>query len=1240
MNNSNVKKSFITAEKGPVFVYIDADPGTNVSVYNNNDKLGNAVEVTPGKFQLSINSLNDGIYYIFVHSEDSSGNVSVSAPFIFEIDTSGPADVKILYIKDLNGNNISEITYETQAVVTVESDPGIQVDMVIDDISVGPFQEIASGIYEFLTDSLSEGVYEFSAIATDLAGNTVQSDTRILEIDTTAPSVPFITTANNALKKSDQSIDILVSAEPDSIVKVYQDSVYIGDASTSTDPSLYILSTGLLPVGSYTYTATAEDDLGNVSDQSNTLTVTVENQGVLIEDYTSTAQDWIGNASKLSIIDDDLNWVGAQYDGASQRTIAAPERLTMDLDKNYRLTFYSKNLDYSENTSSRIEIGPFLLFGYRDGPDRVGLRSTGDNYPFFFPNTFAIDTTRDEYAEWDMRIHSLNASQSELIVFKNGDLIGYKTINKPSIPTNRYIDTSAILISVEQEQQYVSTVILREYVVSPPFINSIDEDTGISDFDKITSDQQLTLTLTADTGTEVEVFADGVSLGLATEVGPVTQVLAEFTYETDVLADGEYEFVVTSRLDADNQAESEPDDITIDTQINPPVLVSITDDTGSSNTDFITNDSSPELTINGKQKSQIEIYDNGELIGTAIKKSPGKYSFNATDLEDGVHIISMVITDAAGNTATSDDYTLIIDTVAPDSPVFTDISSSIGQSLEPGDITLDPEIVFTISAESGSEVVIFQDGVKLADAVETATPGIFSYSQTFNDGTYEFTATAKDTAGNISAQTDPSFGIIILAVPPQVPVFTYVNDSVSGVQLSSGDFSLSGSVDITITADTGTKVELYDGSNLISEVQETAAIGIYKITLENLQEKTYNLKIKSTNIADVSSESDSFELKVDFTPPAAPYISSINSDSGISSTDFITNDDSISINIFSENDTVVEVFRDSVYIGDAAFVSTNNYNITQNLSDGVYEYYVVSTDQAGNSIQSEVVNITVDTVPPSVPTISAVPSESGTVLTLLSDPGVVVEVFNYTTLLGEATETSTPGTYEFSITGSGTYSISATSTDPAGNFSKSGSLSVLISAPASVDVFDSSVASFSGESKLVPGTNNVIETGSRYSRNGQVIFLQNAPLATGKWFYELEHIEGNRYFNAGWTVNDIATNTDASWTLRVYTYNLNIPAYTQLLIGIDIGSAGATLKVFNRNPTTQDVKEYKNCYNCRFSTNEIGPFYPTFGTKDSGGGSSRIMLKIDTDQMSIYQQDPLVEFLDTEGYLPLSQAFS
>ncbi|WP_420252314.1 Ig-like domain-containing protein, partial [Enterobacter cloacae] len=230
-----------------------------------------------------------------------------------------------------------------------------------------------------------------------------------------------------------------------------------------------------------------------------------------------------------------------------------------------------------------------------------------------------------------------------------------------------------------------------------------------------------------------------------------------FTPEQD-LADGDHSLTVISKDPAGNDVTSPSFDISVDTVApEKPVIGVATDDVGSSRGDLssgsTTDDANPTFKGSAEPGSRVDIYDNGELIGSTMVDENGGWQFTPTTaLPEGEHHITTTATDKAGNTGPeSDDFVLITDYTAPDASkvAITEVYDDVNTAgvIASGEETDDNRpLIKGTGAEPGNTITVY-NGDKVIGTAKVQADGTWSLEPTtpLPDGKY--TLTAKETDG-------------------------------------------------------------------------------------------------------------------------------------------------------------------------------------------------------------------------------------------------------------------------------------------------------------------------------------------------------------------------------------------------------------------------------------------------------------------------------------------------------------
>src|SRR5262249_42171083 len=135
-------------------------------------------------------------------------------------------------------------------------------------------------------------------------------------------------------------------------------------------------------------------------------------------------------------------------------------------------------------------------------------------------------------------------------------------------------------------------------------------------------------------------------------------------------------------------------------------------DSGTSNSDNVTNVAAPTFTGTAETGSTVTLFSDGVAVGSGVATGGG-YSITVSTLSDGTHDITAQAMDAAGNSGpASSPLSVTIDTAAPVAPSVPDLAAaSDSGASDTDDLTNIAAPTFVGTAEDGASVTIFSDGV-------------------------------------------------------------------------------------------------------------------------------------------------------------------------------------------------------------------------------------------------------------------------------------------------------------------------------------------------------------------------------------------------------------------------------------------------------------------------------------------------------------------------------------------------
>ena len=336
----------------------------------------------------------------------------------------------------------------------------------------------------------------------------------------------------------------------------------------------------------------------------------------------------------------------------------------------------------------------------------------------------------------------------------------------------------------------------------------------------------------------------------------------------------------------------------------------------------VTSSTTPTLSGNAEENSTIEVSVAGQTYTTTTDEN-GDWSITLAETPEGVHDVTLTITDQAGNSSESSLGSITIDTTAPDNP-----------TIDPIDVTNSTTPTFTGNAEANSTIILSVGDENYS--VDVDAQGSWSLTtNVLDDGVYDITVTATDQAGNSSESSLGSITIDTTApdnptIDPidvtnsTTPTFTGNAEANSTIILSVGDENYSVDVD---------------------------AQGSWSLTTNVLDDGVYDITVTATDDAGNSSESSLGSITIDSSAPEDLQIASID----------ILSSDSVAISGSGEANSTI-----SLNVANEAYTTTADadgiWSLTLNeLESGSNTLTVTATDAAGNSSESISATVLVDT---------------------------------------------------------------------------------------------------------------------------------------------------------------------------------------------------------------------------------------------------------------------------------------
>ncbi|MFO1059519.1 MAG: Ig-like domain-containing protein [Dongiaceae bacterium] len=1140
----------LTGTTTPTFTG-SAPVGAAVRLYDTNGTtvLGTTTADFTGSWTITSSALSAGTHSITARQVDAAGNASAASPALavtIDVTAAAPGAPDLQPGSDSGSSSTDNLTNDNTPTVSgggAEAGAAVRLYDTNGTTLLGSATADASGGWTITSTALGNGLHSLTARQTDAAGNvSAASPALAVTIDRSAavPGAPDLAASSDRGSSSTDNVTSVATptfsgggAESGATVRLYDGATLLGSATASAAGAWTITSASLAD-GTHTVTARQTDLAGNVSGVSPGLAVTVDTAAPgapSIETVTDGVGSLTGPVAAGGSTDDPTPAVRIALAGTGA---AAGDSLEL-LDGGAALGA-AVTLTAADIAAGHVEITPAAL---ANGLHSLSARLTdvagnrGSAGPSFALTVGALapvvitGLAEDSGAAGDHvtsdgtpTLSGTAEPGTTVTLFRDGDAVGTAAVDAAgqwSFTTDglgdgayRFTAQSTDGFGNQTEPSAAFAVTVDTVAPAAPTIDAVTPDSGAAG-DGLTGDGSPLLSGTAEAGSIVTLFRDGSPIGTTT-----ADAAGQWSLETGALGDGSYLFTAQA-ADAAGNARDPSDGfaLTIDaTAPAQPTIEGFADDSGAAG-DHLTNDATPQLSGHAESGAGVALLVDGALVATTTADAEGQWSLATGALQDGSHTLVAIAADAAGNTGpASEPFVLQVDTAAPAAPT---IDSFAGDSGAPGDqATSDQTLLLSGTAEPGATVEILQDGAGIGTALADGD-GAWSFATgTLGDGTWQFTAVARDDAGNASLSST-ALAVTVDTAAPEAPVIAAIaaDSGVPGDHLTSDP-----SPTVSGQAEAGAVVELRrDGSPVGTVVADGS--GAWSLAMGALGDGTWQLTAVATDAAgNASDESAPFAVTIDGTAPARPTIDGFAADSGAAG-DHLTNDPTPTLSGGAEAGSTIELFQDGQPVGTAAVDGSGHWSLTTALlGEGAHQFAVVASDAAGNAgAASDPFLIEIDGTAPPAPTLDGFADDSGAagdlvtrdatlVLSGSAAAGSTVEVLQDGSPIGTATADGA-GAWSLATASlaDGTHAFAAVAIDAAGNASgASAALEVTVdtAAPA-IPGIDRLADDVGGAGGHLTSSHDPVLSGTAEAGSVVALFRDGEPVGTatadgaGQW---------------------------------------------------------------------------------------------------------------------------------------------
>ena len=823
--------------------------GTQVTI-TLNGKSYTATIQSDGAWQTTVpaadvGALADGAsYQISVSAQDSAGN-SASATHTISVDTTAP----VISVNTLSGDDVLNAA-EAQQPLTVHGSSSAEAGQTVT-VTLGGKTYTAlvgsDGIWTLDVPAadlaaLSQGALTVTAVVNDKAGNSGQT-THTLTVDTVAPAVTISTVAdddivNNAEQLAGQTISGTTTAEQGQTVTVsFNGHSYQATVGSDGSWSVFVPGRDFLGLsdGDYTITATVSDKAGNPGSATHDVTLNGDVPTIVINTF---AQDDIVNAAEHGTplivsgttdapagqtvtitLNGKTYTANVQNDGTWSYTVGSADVTALADGGSYVINAQVSNAignSASDNHSVTVDLtAPSMGISIDSLQNDTGLSASDfitNDKQVVVNGSLSAQLGNNEKAQI-----SLDGGVTWIDLTVTGTTWRYtdgRTLTDGTYPYQvRVIDNAGNVGATDSQDVVID---LTKPAATSITVDSVSQDTGLSDSDFITSDNQISLkgTLGAalGSGDHAQISLDGGATWTDVSVSGLS-----WTYvDGRTLADGDYNYQLRVIDDAGNISATTSQVVTIDT-VAPDAsktiaIDSISDDTGLSSSDFITNDTS--LTLHGSlgatladgEYAQISI-DGGVSWQNVIVTGNSWYYVDGRTLINGTYDYYVRVIDIAGNIGGSAYQKVTVDLVAPDSAITVSIDSiSTDTGYSDSDfLTNDTSLTINGSIgaplSSGEYVQISVDnGLTWQYVTMNGNRWSFIDIRDLPEGEHTYQVRVVDLAGNTGATAEQVVTVDLTPSNTAATIISYTDE----VGSSRGEFSAGTTTDDRLPVLNGT----------------------------------------------------------------------------------------------------------------------------------------------------------------------------------------------------------------------------------------------------------------------------------------------------------------------------------------------------------------------------------------------------------------------------------------------------
>ncbi|WP_147468489.1 Ig-like domain-containing protein [Corallococcus interemptor] len=794
--------------------------------------------------------------------------------------------------------NNSTVTNPTNVVISGTAANATSVSFTLNGTNYGPFTVTGGNWTATVPGPLANGTYTINAVSTD-GTTTSTTATSTFTVAVAAPTVAISTPANGSTTNNPNVTVTGTAANATTVTLSFQGTNY--GPITVTGGNWSQALPGPLADGTYTVTAVSTNAQGTNSSPA-TSTFTVDQTPPVVA-ISTPADGTTINTPNVTVTgtSTDAAFVTLVFEGTSYGPI------TVDASGNWSFPLPGPLADGTYTVTATAT-------------DSAGNTSTPDSSTFTVDQTaptVAISTPADGAVIGTSTVTVTGTSSgatSVTLTFEGNDYgpiavdaSGNWSYTLPvSVPEGTHTVTAVSTDAAGNTSTPASSTFTVDLTVPTVAITTPANGTSVNT-------STVTVTGTTTNATSVMLTFEGTSYG------PITvDASGNWSFPLPgTLTEGTYTVTAVSTNGAGTNSAAATSTFTVDLTA-PTVAISTPADGSTVNT--------PNVTVTGTSTgaTSVTLTYGGTNYGPIPVDGAGNWSYPLpVSLTDGSYTVTVVATDAAGNTSTPDDTTFTVDLTAPE----VDITSPLDNATVASNT-----VTVTGTSVGATFVTLTFEGndygpipVDASGNWSQALPGPLA------DGTYTVTAVATDSAGNESTPDSSTFTVDTTA--PTVAITTPASGSTVGANVTVTGTAAGGATSVTVT---------FQGTNY-GPIPVDASGNWSQALPGPLANGTYTVTAVAVDAAGNTSTTATSTFTVNTAAPTVAITVPANG-----STVIVPN---VTVSGTSANATSVTVTFQGTNYGPIPVDASGNWSqaLPGPLADGTYTVTAVSTNGTTNS---------------------------------------------------------------------------------------------------------------------------------------------------------------------------------------------------------------------------------------------------------------------------------------------------